>query len=83
MYSVRILRRAMKDIANLPQDYARLISEHIDHLGANPRPPDAKKLKGTSDYSLRVGVYRVLFDISDETRVVTIYRVKHRSDAYR
>lgn len=83
MYSVRVLRRAMKDIANLPKDYAGLISRHIDRLGDNPRPPDAKKLRGTSNYSLRVGVYRVLFDISDETRVVTVYRVKHRREAYR
>ena len=83
MYSVRILRRAIKDIANLPKDYARLISQHIDHLGENPRPPDAKRLRATSDYSLRVGIYRILYDINDKTRTVTVYRVKHRREAYR
>lgn len=83
MYSVRILRRAIKDIAGLPANYAKLISQHIDRLAENPRPPDAKKLKGMSDYSLRVGVYRLLHDISDDARVVTVYRVKHRREAYR
>lgn len=73
MYSVRILRRAMKDIANLPKDYACLVSDHIDRLQEDPRPPGAKKLRGTTDYSLRVGVYRILYDINDSVRVVTVY----------
>ena len=78
MYSVRILRRAIKDIADLPKGYARLVSQHIDRLEENPRPPDAKKLQETTDYSLRVGVYRILYDdIDDESRTVTVYRVKH------
>jgi len=83
MYNVRILRRAIKDIAVLPQDYARLVGQHIDRLTENPRPPDAKKLRGTSDYSLRVGVYRILYDIDDDAQSVTVYRVKHRREAYR
>ncbi len=83
MYSVRVLRRAMKDIAGLPKEYTRLVSQHIDELVNNPRPADAKKLRGRSDYSLRVGVYRILYDIDDETQVVTVYRVKHRREAYR
>jgi mRNA interferase RelE/StbE len=49
----------------------------------DPRPPDAKKLRGTTDYSLRVGVYRILYDIDDATCTITVYRVKHRRDAYR
>jgi len=83
MYSVRILRQAIRDITDLPKDYARLISQHIDRLAENPRPQDAKKLRGTTAYSLRVGVYRILYGIDDTTRAVTVYRVKHRRDAYR
>ena len=51
MYSLRILRRAVKDIADLPKGYVSLVSEHIERLGQNPRPQDAKKLKGTADYT--------------------------------
>ncbi len=83
MYEIRILRRAIKDIAQLPKEYARLVVEHIDGLQKNPRPPGAKKLRGSASYSLRVGVYRVLYDIDDANRTVTVYRVKHRRDAYR
>jgi mRNA interferase RelE/StbE len=83
MYSLHILRRAVKDIANLPKGYAKLVSEHIDRLGRDPRPSDAKKLKGATDYSLRVGVYRILYEIDDNARIVTVYRVKHRREVYR
>jgi mRNA interferase RelE/StbE len=83
MYRLRILRRALKDIAALPKDYARLVSQHIDRLAQEPRPPDTKKLRGTKDYSLRVGTYRILYDIDDEARAVTVCRVKHRREAYR
>lgn len=83
MYSVQILARALKDIAALPRDYARLVSQHIDRLAQEPRPHGAKKLRGTTGYSLRVGTYRILYDVEDEVRVVTIYRVKHRREAYR
>lgn len=44
MYEVRILRRALKDIAKLPQEYIRLVSQHIEHLAENPRPRDATTL---------------------------------------
>jgi mRNA interferase RelE/StbE len=83
MYDVRILRRAVKDIASLPKEYARLVSQHIEALAENPRPPDAKKLHGRTDYSLRVGVYRILYDIDDEMPAVIVYRIKHRREVYR
>ena len=83
MYKVRILRRTIKDIAALPKGCTRLVTEHIDRLQENPRPPDAKKLRETTDYGLRVGVYRIVYGIDDSARIVTVYRVKHRREAYR
>jgi len=83
MYDLCILRQATKDIANLPKDYARLVSQHIERLAGNPRPLGAKQLSGRTDYSLRVGVYRILYEIDEEAKSVTIYRVKHRREVYR
>jgi len=83
MYSVCILRQAIKDVANLPKDYARLVSQHIDRLEENPRPSDSKRLREMTYYTLRVGVYRILYDIDDKTHTVTVYRIKHRYDVYR
>lgn len=83
MYQLDLRRQAYKDLESIPSDYARLISEHIDSLEQNPRPTDSKKLKGDAGYSLRVGTYRVLYDIDDKVKMVTIYRIKHRREAYR
>ncbi len=83
MYKVRILRRALKDLSSFPQGYARLIAEHIEQLQNDPRPPGVKKLRGVESYSLRVGVYRILYDVDDKTRSILIYRIKHRREVYR
>ena len=83
MYQIELRRQAFKDLESIPADYQRLIAKHIDSLQENPRPIDSKKLKGDAGYSLRVGTYRVLYDIDDKAKIVTIYRIKHRRDAYR
>jgi mRNA interferase RelE/StbE len=82
-YEILVRGQAAKQIKQLPAYYFRLVSQHIDGLAENPRPQDAKKLKGDLGYSLRVGTYRILYDIDDETQTVTIYRVKHRREVYR
>jgi mRNA interferase RelE/StbE len=83
MYQVDLRRKAVKDLSNVPKEYARLIAHHIDGLSKDPRPSDAKKLKGGVGYSLRVGVYRVLYDIDDAEHKITVVRIKHRREAYR
>jgi len=83
VYKIELRRPAIKDFKDIPSDYARLISKHIDLLEQNPRPTDSKKLKGDAGYSLRIGVYRVLYEIDDQIKLVTVHRVKHRREAYR
>ena len=78
MYDIQVMPQAIKDIARLPKDYTRLVS-HADE----PRPRDARKLRGRDDYRLRVGVYRVLYEIDDENRIITVFRVRHRREVYR
>jgi mRNA interferase RelE/StbE len=83
VYSIVVSRRAIKDLSDLPNDYSRLVSQHIDRMQENPRSVDAKKLKGDLGFSLRVGMYRILYDIDDKSQRVVVYRVKHRREAYR
>jgi len=83
MYKIELRRQAVKDFKDISNEYARLISKHIDLLEQNPRPTDSKKLKGDAGYSLRIGTYRVLYDIDDKIQIVTIYRIRHRREAYR
>lgn len=52
-------------------------------LGDNPLPPQSKKLQGSLGYRLRVGDYRVLYELDKLNQVIAIYAVRHRREAYR
>jgi len=58
--------------------------EKLQALGANPRPPGCKALRGTySGYRIRVGAYRALYTVDDDRGIVTVYEVVHRKDVCR
>jgi mRNA interferase RelE/StbE len=80
-YAVEFKPRALKDLGQLPKPERRRIFARIEKLQSN-LAGDVKKLTGiTPEYRLRVGDYRVLFDL-EGTRVV-VYRVRHRREAYK
>ena len=83
MYKILFRGKAAKQVKKLPPDYFRLVAPQIEALAQIPRPPGIKKLTNDPGYRLRVGVYRILYDIDDEARTVTIYRVGHRREVYR
>jgi mRNA interferase RelE/StbE len=55
----------------------------IRALEENPRSHQSIELSGDEGYRLRVGDYRVLYDIDDPAKRVSVYRIKHRREAYR
>lgn len=80
-YEIEFKPRAIKDIEGLPRDTQLRIVARIALL-ANDLAGDVKRLTNfTPEYRLRVGDYRVLFEV--EANKVVIYRVLHRKDAYR
>ncbi len=82
-YTIRILRRAQKALARLPKrDYER-VRDAIRALAENPRPPGAKKLTDREGWRIRIGAYRVIYEIDDANRVVTVLDIGHRGDVYR
>ena len=60
-----------------------LIISAITALSDNPRPSGAVRLVGRSGWRVRIGNYRVLYQIDDKNRIVTIVSVSHRRDVYR
>jgi mRNA interferase RelE/StbE len=53
-------------------------------LGNNPRPPGCRKLVGSkNDWRIRVGDYRVIYEIADAIRIVRVNRVRHHREVYR
>lgn len=82
-YAVFILRRARRDLAALPIDnYARM-KEALQMLAEEPRPRGSRKLVGREGWRMRVGDYRIIYEIDDDQQKVTILHVGHRRDVYR
>ena len=82
-YQVQILRRAQRQLARLPlQDFER-VRDAVRALSNDPRPDGCKKLTGRDGWRIRVGQYRVIYEIDDVVRVVTVLDVGNRRDIYR
>lgn len=83
-YRVEIVRSAAKELAALPRPAQARVAKKIDELGANPRPTGSVKLAGSANqFRIRVGDYRVLYEIDDGVRVVAVFRIGARKDVYR
>ena len=84
MFDVFLERAAEKDLRRLSKDVHGRVVTAIAGLAREPRPAASKKLTGSkSDWRLRVGDYRILYEIAETIRVVRVYRVRHRGDVYR
>ncbi len=84
-YRVRFQSRAWREFAALPQPIKRRVGHAIDALGQEPRPPGAKLLAGTRQptWRIRVGDYRILYEIHDDYLIVLVVGAGHRRDVYR
>jgi mRNA interferase RelE/StbE len=82
-YQVIILKSVRKELDRLPDDVASRILARLAGLETNPRPPDVKKLKGRDAWRIRVGDYRVIYEIHDRVLQIIVITVGHRREIYR
>lgn len=83
-YTVEISRQAVKATAGLERSDQLRIRAAIDLLADEPRPPGCVKLAGeASAYRVRVGDYRIVYDVIDDRLVIQVVRIGHRRDTYR
>ena len=82
-YTILIERYAQKQIMKLDKKVIPLIKTAIASLADNPRPYRYKKLKGEEAYRIRVGNYRVIYEIDDSKFIVTGVSVGHRKAIYK
>lgn len=81
-HEVLILRRAQKELADLPKaDYGR-VRDAVAALADDPRPVGCKKLVGREGWRIRSGDYRVIYEIDDTEEKVTVLHIGHRRDIY-
>jgi len=83
VYRLEVSHTVYRQIKRLPLQAQERIVSAITHLTENPRPPGTKKLTGREGYRVRVGDYRILYQIDDAAKVITIFRVMSRGDVYR
>ncbi|MEB3190956.1 MAG: type II toxin-antitoxin system RelE/ParE family toxin [Snowella sp.] len=83
-YTIIIPKPVQKQLKNLPTETYQRIIEKIGQLSTQPRSLDTKKLKGfENEYRIRIGDYRVRYEIDDKTLTVLLLSCRHRRDAYR
>ncbi|MEK6945454.1 MAG: type II toxin-antitoxin system RelE/ParE family toxin [Nanoarchaeota archaeon] len=80
MYQIIWDEKAQEQLLKLDSTLSKRISKKVLELSENPFSKDVKKLKGIFGYRLRVGDYRVIFDV--EKDVILILKIGHRKNIY-
>lgn len=75
---------ASRDFDDLPRSVKERISARLDALPEDPRPPGAIALQGRRGLlRIRVGDYRIVYEVRDDAATVVVDRIDHRKDVYR
>jgi mRNA interferase RelE/StbE len=83
-YQLQLLPTAQRELLKLPAKIRVRVTDAIRSLQAIPRPAGCRKLAGNADYyRIRVGDYRVLYEIRDRVLLVLVIKVGHRREVYR
>ncbi len=84
MYEVYLERSAENDLKRLPTSIFHRIIPQIKALVENPRPSGCRKITGSkNDWRIRIGDYRIIYEIDEKAKTVRIMRVRHRREVYR
>lgn len=83
-YQIEWKNSARKELKKLPPEVIRKIIDAVESLADNPQPPNCRKLVGSErTWRIRVGDYRIIYNIFSSILIIEIVRVAHRKDAYR
>ena len=82
-YALLIERRAQRSLSRIAVQDRERISDAIRRLAEEPRPHGVKKLSGRDAWRIRVGDYRILYEIQDERLLILVIDVGHRREIYR
>jgi mRNA interferase RelE/StbE len=81
-YTVLILPSAQKQLSKLSGAIATRIEDKMMELEYDPRPSGCKKLKGRDAWRIRIGDYRVIYEIHDGRLIITVITIGHRREVY-
>lgn len=82
-YQIKILSKARRSIKKLPKSVQENVKSAIRNLAENPRPNNVKKLSGSYNlYRIRLGDYRIIYQIEDDILLIVIVMAGHRKEIY-
>jgi mRNA interferase RelE/StbE len=82
-YKIVFAKSAQKELRKLPTEVSLRIAKTLQKLADNPRRGSVRPMIGTTSWRLRVGDYRVVYDIHDKEFTVLVLRTRHRKDVYK
>ncbi len=83
-YDIQWKRSAEKDLRDIDRQYIPRLIKAIEGLETDPYPSGHRKLLGSdASYRIRVGDYRIIYQVNSANRLVAIFHIRHRKDAYR
>lgn len=84
IYTILLMPAAERERRKLPSNIRMRIDQELLGLETNPRPLGVSKLAGGNNrWRIRVGDYRVIYAIEDDTPLITVFRIAHRREVYR
>ena len=84
VYQIELSPRAWRDFKKLPAQIRKRIESHIDALAPDPRPHGVVKLSGEENlWRIRIGAYRVIYEIHDDRLIVLVVKIAARKEVYR
>lgn len=84
MYRIELTSRAAKQLRNIERKVQVRLAKRIESLARNPRPSGVEKLEGEDGfYRIRIGDYRVLYQIHDDKLLVLVVKLGDRKEIYR
>jgi mRNA interferase RelE/StbE len=82
-YVISIQRRAQKELSKLPLGAYEPVREAIRALAHNPRPIGCQKLTARAGWRIKIGDFRVIYEIDDKEQTILVLHIGHRRDIYR
>jgi len=84
VYEVFLEKRAEREIKKLPAELFYRFIPKLKSLSENPKPPGCRKITGTkNDWRIRIGDYRIIYEIDEHEKAVKVMRIRHRRYVYR
>lgn len=83
-YRIEVKRSAAKALKNIPKADRKRIVDKIDSLAKSPPSPETSKMKGSNPFhKVRVGNYRIVYEIQEDVLLILVVKIGHRKDIYR